>query len=295
VSITHPHRPPDSPDAERSTNGVAAPPDPQTRPDPSAAPSEEAPPGGDGREGAAPPPPPPRSIRHGLPWRRLLLVALAILAIVGGGVVGYRWWQDSLLYVSTDNAQVAGYMIQIGTLDAGRVSAVNVDVGDRVSTNQVVAQVEVPTAVSQTAAGTPRLQFTDTVDNQIAVRATGDGIVVARNANPGDVLPAGQSILTVVDPSRLWIVANVEETSIQRVRPGQRVSIHVDNLNADFSGTVSAIVQASAQSFSPLPQMNLSGSYTKVTQLQPVKIVLDTVDPRLALGTSVEVKIEVGP
>jgi multidrug resistance efflux pump len=58
---------------------------------------------------------------------------------------------------------------------------------------------------------------------------------------------------------------------------------------------VVAIVQASAQSFSPLPQQNLSGSYTKVTQLQPVKIVLDNVDPRLALGTSVEVKIEVGP
>jgi len=30
-----------------------------------------------------------------------------------------------------------------------------------------------------------------------------------------------------------------------------------------------------------------------VTQLQPVKVVLDQVDPRLAVGTSVEVKIRV--
>jgi membrane fusion protein, multidrug efflux system len=92
---------------------------------------------------------------------------------------------------------------------------------------------------------------------------------------------------------QLWVVANVEETSVSRVRPGQRVSVHVDTLNADLEGTVAAIVQASAQSFSPLPQQNLSGNYTKVTQLQPVKIVFDRPDPRLALGTSVEVKIRV--
>jgi multidrug resistance efflux pump len=36
--------------------------------------------------------------------------------------------------------------------------------------------------------------------------------------------------------------------------------------------------------------MNVSGNYTKVTQLQPVKIWLDRSDPRLALGTSVEVR-----
>jgi multidrug resistance efflux pump len=232
--------------------------------------------------------------RTRLPVRRLQLIALAVVAVVGGTVVAYRWWRDSLLYVSTDNAQIAGYMTQVGTLEAGRVATVNADVGDRVSQNQIVAQVDVPTTVSQTAAGTPREQFTNTADTLADVRSPVDGIVVARSSNPGDVLPAGQSILTVVDPSNLWVVANVEETQIRRVRPGQRVLVHVDNLNADFTGEVAAIVQASAQSFSPLPQQNLSGNFTKVTQLQAVKITLDRVDPRLALGTSVEVKIEVG-
>ena len=229
--------------------------------------------------------------RTRLPVRRLLLIALAVVA---GTVVAYRWWRDSLLYVSTDNAHIAGYMTQVGTLEAGRVATVNADVGDRVSQNQIVAQVDVPTTVSQTAAGTPREQFTDTADTLADVRSAVDGVVVARSSNPGDVVPAGQSILTVVDPNNLWVVANVDETQIRRVRPGQRVLVHVDNLNADFTGEVAAIVQASAQSFSPLPQQNLSGNFTKVTQLQPVKITLDRVDPRLALGTSVEVRIEVG-
>jgi len=78
-----------------------------------------------------------------------------------------------------------------------------------------------------------------------------------------------------------------------RVRPGQPVIVHVDNLNLDLPGKVAAIAQASAQSFSPLPQQNVSGNYTKVEQLQPVKIWLDRSDPRLALGTSVEVRIRV--
>jgi multidrug resistance efflux pump len=247
--------------------------------------------------GREPPRSPSVGSGHGrarLPLRRLLLLALALVVVVGGVVVAYRWWRDSALYVSTDNAQVGGYMTQIGGLEAGRVAKVNVDLGDHVTQNQVVAQIDVPTTVSQTAAGTPNQQFTGTTDTLIDVKSPVDGIVVARNANPADVVPAGQSILTVVNPNELWVVANIGETSIRRVRPGQRVLVHVDNLNADFTGKVAAIVQASAQSFSPLPQQNLSGNYTKVTQLQPVKILLDQVDPRLAFGTSVEVQIEVG-
>lgn len=271
-----------------TSDGVAT----SARPPAEVAPPPSAAPTSDGHE--------PRSPgseagheRTRLPVRRLLLIALAVVAVIGGSVVAYRWWRDSVLYVSTDNAQIAGYMTQVGTLEAGRVATVNVDVGDHVSQNQIVAQVDVPTTVNQTAAGTPREQFTNTADTLADVRSPVDGVVVARSSNPGDVIPAGQSILTVVDPSNLWVVANVGETQIRRVLPGQRVQVHVDNLNADFTGQVAAIVQASAQSFSPLPQQNLSGNFTKVTQLQAVKITLDQVDSRLALGTSAEVKIEV--
>lgn len=272
-----------------TSDGVVTPAQPPTEaaPPPSAAPtSDDRAPRSPGDEAG------PHRTR--LPLRRLLLVALAVIAVGGGTAVAYRWWRDSVLYVSTDNAQIAGYMTQVGALEAGRVATVNADVGDRVAQNQVVARVDVPSTVSQTAAGTPQQAFTNTVDTLVDVTSPVDGVVVARSSNPGDVIPAGQSILTVVDPNNLWVIANVEETQTRRVRPGQRVQVHVDNLNADFTGEVAAIVQASAQSFSLLPRQNLSGNFTKVTQLQAVKITLDRVDPRLALGTSVEVKIEAG-
>ena len=36
-----------------------------------------------------------------------------------------------------------------------------------------------------------------------------------------DTLPAGQPLLTVVDPQQLWVTANIEETQVHRVQPGQ--------------------------------------------------------------------------
>ena len=225
--------------------------------------------------------------------RNLLLAVLALLALGTATVVGYRWYEDSIRYVSTDNAQVTGPMIQVGGLEAGRVASVRFDVGDHVNQNDVVAQLTVPVSVSMLPNGAPNQQFTGTTDTLVDVRSPVTGIVVARTGNPGDTVPAGQPLLTVVPPNQLWVTANVEETQVRKLQPGQPVVVHVDNIGADLTGHVAAVAQASAQSFSVIPQQNLSGNYTKVTQLQPVKILLDQTDPRLAVGTSAEVKIQV--
>jgi multidrug resistance efflux pump len=220
-----------------------------------------------------------------------LLILLAIALI--GGSVGWSWYQDSLDYVTTDNAQVAGRLLQVGGLTAGRVADVRFDVGQRVARDQIVARLYAPVPVGVTASGQPRLEYRTTEDALVEVTAPLDGVVVARSANPGDTLPAGQPILTLVDPTRLWINANVEETKIRRVQAGQPVVVYVDALGRDIAGRVSAITPASAGTFSLLPQSNLSGSFTKQTQLVPVKIELPGGDAGLTIGTSVRVKIRV--
>src|SRR5262245_27247136 len=67
--------------------------------------------------------------RRGFP--KLALLPLVLLILAGGAAVGYRFWYDSTHFVSTDNAQVAGYMVQVGALQAGRVSEVALDVGGK--------------------------------------------------------------------------------------------------------------------------------------------------------------------
>ncbi len=229
--------------------------------------------------------------RRGAP-RGLILAVLAIVVVVGG-YVGYGYLRDQELYVSTDNALVTGSMTQVGSLNTGQVSSVGVDVGDRVARGQVVAKVMLPTSLGMTSGGTPKMGFRGTDDQLADVVSSVDGVVVARSANPGDTVAAGQSMLTVVDPSRLWVQAQIEETKVGRVHTGQEVEVTVDTLGQRLSGHVMAVGQATAATFSLLPQGNTSGNFTKVVQLVPVRIAVDYGQTPLVLGSSAEVKIRV--
>ncbi len=225
--------------------------------------------------------------------RRVILPLLGIAVLLLGGVFGYRAWYDANHFVSTDNAQVSGTIVQVGALNAGLVLAVYADVGDNVRKGQVVARVTLPIAVSTTAGGTPKLDFSDTANQTVDVTSPLTGVVVARLADAGSAVAAGQAIVAVVDPTRLYVIANVSETDVERIEVGQPVDVTVDSLGVTLPGRVAAITPASAGAFSLLPQQNASGNFTKVTQVVPVKIALDAATRPLLVGSSVEVSIQV--
>ncbi len=166
--------------------------------------------------------------------RRLLFGLIALTALAVSVVVGTRWWYDSAHFVSTDNAQVGGYLVQVRTLQSGRVASVGYDVGDHVAKDAVVTNLHTAQPTGTTNNGAQKLQFEQTEDAVFAVRSPIDGVVVARSANPGDTLPSGQPVLTLVDPRQLWVTANVDETLARRIRPGQPATITVDALNAEL-------------------------------------------------------------
>ncbi len=232
-----------------------------------------------------------RATRRGL--RRTVVLPVLAAVVIAVGYFGYGFWQDQALYVSTDNASIGGSLVQVGSLNAGRVASVAVDVGDRVSKDQVLATVTLPSALSTTASGTPKMGFRGTDDQVATVQSPIDGVVVARSANPGDTVGVGQPVLTIVDPSQLYVQAQIDETKAGRLRIGQPVEVSVDSLGQTLPGQVVAIDRATAATFSLLPQGNTSGNFTKVTQLVPVRIALDYGQAPLVLGASVEVRIRV--
>ena len=204
---------------------MAAPPRPAAPP----APPVEVPHNGTAeatRPAGAAPAPPAAPRRRGSALRWLALAVLACLALGGGAIVGYRYWYDSVHFVSTDNAQIAGDLIQVGSLNAGRIGEVVYDVGAQVRQDDVVATLYAPVPVGITPSGSQRMEIRATDDSLIEVRSPIAGVVVARAANPGDTVPAGQTLLTVVDSRKLWVNANVEESQIRWIRPGQPVAIH---------------------------------------------------------------------
>jgi multidrug resistance efflux pump len=212
-------------------------------------------------------------------FRRIVVPVVAVVALIAL-IVGVYVYVNNLWYVSTDNAQVDGTPVQVGSLNAGRVEAINVQVGSVVNKGDVLARVLLPTQVESAAI-------------REGIYAPFDGTVIAVPVGVGATVQPGQGIVTVVDPSTLYVNANIDETSVRHVAVGQPVDVYLDALNETVTGFVESVTPASAATFSLLPQNNSSGTFTKVTQLIPVKISIPFQDSRLTVGTSAEVKIHV--
>ena len=128
------------------------------------------------------------------------------------------------------------------------------------------------------------------------VTAPIDGIIAKRWHDPGDVVREGQTVLSLMDLSHIWITANIEETKVASIDVGAPVVITVDAYpGLQFQGNVLTIGAAAASQFALIPPNNASGNFTKVTQRIPLKISMKAVDHPQGLylrpGMSVKVKI----
>ncbi|MGQ3671983.1 efflux RND transporter periplasmic adaptor subunit [Xanthobacter sp. TB0136] len=66
-----------------------------------------------------------------------------------------------------------------------------------------------------------------------------DALVVARHAEPGTVVKAGDPIFTLIDPATIWIQAYVDEERAGQLAPGQPGTIGLRSQpSAEFHGTI---------------------------------------------------------
>jgi len=128
------------------------------------------------------------------------------------------------------------------------------------------------------------------------IRAALTGIV-AKVPEIGAFVRAGMPAMSLIGSDRLWIEANLKETDLAHVRPGQRVRIVVDTFSdREWRGWVESVAQATGAEFSVLPAQNATGNWVKVVQRVPVRIAIENGegDPVLRSGMSVIVEIETG-
>ena len=228
--------------------------------------------------------------------RYLILGAAGlILAIVGASIFGFDQWSKSDLsgrFVSSNNAQVVADLVQIGSINAGRIVAMDVDVGSTVLEGQVIATVDIPSVISKSAiTDTSKMGFRDVQDQLSQVIAPRSGVIAARWAKEGDTLPAGQPIVTLMDQRRIWIEANIDEKKIERVRPGQPVEIEITGRDGKLTGKVETVSPVTASTLSATPDRGLPGNARRVAQVIPVKIRLDQSNLSLIPGSSAEITI----
>lgn len=166
------------------------------------------------------------------------------------------------------------------------------------------AQAEYNIAVSRVGTAKAQLGVIKTNLQNGVIASPMNGVISKRWVLAGDVVQPGQPIYTIYDTKNIWITAQLEETKVSSIKPGDYVEIDVDAYpDQKFYGKVFQIGANTASQFSLIPPNNASGNFTKVTQRVPVKISIDgrTKDSRnpagklsLLPGMSVEVRIKEG-
>lgn len=215
--------------------------------------------------------------------KRKLILILIIIVIVGSGAgIGTYFWYQSVHYVKTDDARLAGEIYRVMPKISGKLNTLTIKQGDTVVAGQIVGQQDIT-------------NLSSTLLDQASLRAPASGTVIHTSAKTGEVVAPGQSVAMIVDKKALYVSANIEETEVEKIRLGQRVEFTVDSFsNRIFTGKIYEIGNATASTFSLLPTTSTSGNFTKVTQRIGVKISIDDQQGlNLSPGMSVELKIHI--
>lgn len=107
------------------------------------------------------------------------------------------------------------------------------------------------------------------------IYAPSDGLISSRTVEQGNYVQIGQPLFAIV-PQQMWIVANFKENQLTNMHKGQKVTVSIDTYpGKKFKAHVDSIQRATGAKSSLFPPENAVGSYVKIVQRIPVKIVFD--------------------
>ena len=124
-----------------------------------------------------------------------------------------------------------------------------------------------------------------------------DGTVSNKRVEVGMMVQPGTPLFVIV-PNNVWVVANFKETQLEKMKKDQDVDIKIDTYpHKVFKGKVDSIQRASGAKSSLFPPENAVGSFVKIVQRIPVKIVFtEKIDPEeytIIPGMSVVPKVNI--
>jgi HlyD family secretion protein len=135
--------------------------------------------------------------------------------------------------------------------------------------NAAAAQREIGRAVAER-------QGVDQLRNSLKLMSPIAGVVAAREAEPGATVVAGQAVLQLVDPARLWVRARVDQARAQGVQVGQTADI---------------VMRSAPGTVLPGKVMRIELQSDAVTEERIVDVAFDPVPARLYLGELAEVTL----
>ena len=158
--------------------------------------------------------------------------------------------------------------IHLGSEVSGRVSRVYVKEGENVTNNQVVAEVRGD-----------------------KVHSTIDGVVMDRAVEPGEIVAAGTTLITVADLNALTLTVYIPEDQLGQVQLGQMCQVKVDSYPGQtFWGTVIHI--ANKAEFTP---RNVQTTESRKNTVFGIKLDMAPTNGLLKPGMPADVTFQNNP
>lgn len=147
---------------------------------------------------------------------------------------------------------------------------------------------DVEAARGRLAAAQGRVAELDARLREAELIAPTDAVVETVSIRPGDLVPAGRIVISMLEASQLWVKVYVPETDLAHVRVGQNATVHVDSFGSRaFQGHVGQI--ASQAEFLP---RNVQTKSDREHEVFGVKIYVDNAQQVLKSGMSATVRLE---
>lgn len=251
-------------------------------------------------------------------------IVLVVALLIGGGL--WWWWSSTEAQSATAAEVLTGTVeadqFQITPALAGRITAVKVAEGDQVSKGDVLVKLDtaalklqlaqakegvkaakaavknakddsdatkadVKAAKARQAQAEAAVKLVKVQLGYATVTAPGDGTVVSLIGNVGQNAAPGKTLLTITQPSSLFVRVFVPETEVGNVKIDQGASLTTDSSQETFTGKVSFI--ASESEFTP-NNIQTEDQRTKLVYEVRVRVSDDT--GTLKAGMPVEVTLD---
>lgn len=214
-------------------------------------------------------------------------------ALVGEGAVS----GDELTTAQNRLANAQAALTVAQAVRAQTLASREAAVGTREANTVLISGVSVvenpEVRAAQARLDAARLSLARTV-----VRAPTDGLVARKSVQVGQQVAIGAPLMSVVPTTQAYVDANFKEVQLDKVVPGQPVTLVSDLYGGrvKFHGKVKGLAGGTGSAFSLIPAQNASGNWIKVVQRVPVRITLDPAELAkhpLRVGLSMKAKIDV--
>lgn len=184
-------------------------------------------------------------------------------------------YQNRTVSIQERDDAEASYREAEARLNSAREQLNLLEAGFRV---EDIAQAKAELARAEATLASAELRVSDTV-----LKAPAEGVVYTRAQEPGAILQAGATVLTVSLRQPVWVRAYLEEPDLGRVHPGLKVQVHTDSKPGQvYTGQIGYI--SPRAEFTP---KNVETRELRTSLVYRLRIVVDDPDEGLRQGMPV--------